>query len=94
MKTTPTGLGMMLGEPDFALSFGEENEFTLKGGGRFEAQGGREILARGAGIAERASGTAWIFWKANEGAQFHEGLVVEAGMAGGDEAAGQGAQGG
>jgi hypothetical protein len=71
MKATPTALGMILGEPDFAVSFGEENEFTLNRGGRFEAGGGREILARGAGSAQRAGVAEGIFRKANQCTQLH-----------------------
>jgi hypothetical protein len=71
MKTTPTGLGMILGEPDFSVSFREENIFTLNRGGRFEAGEGGELLARGAGFAKWANETAWIFRKANQCAQLH-----------------------
>jgi len=45
----------------------------------------------GAGSAQRAGVAAGIFGQADEGAEFHEGLVVEAGVAARDEATGEGA---
>jgi len=35
MKALPTALGVVFGQPDFAVLFREENIFSLSGGGRF-----------------------------------------------------------
>jgi len=94
MKALPTALGVVFSQPDFAVPFWQKNIFALKGGGRLEGGGGGEALARGAGFAKWANETAWIFRKANQCPELHQGLVVEAGMALRNEAAGQGAQGG
>ena len=75
-EASPPLVGMLLGQPDGCATPDDEDRFFLGAGGRFQAGGGRDLFLRGARPLQGARRTVWIFGKADQSSQLHEGLVV------------------
>ena len=78
-KPFPAVAGVLPGYPDFLSPFHEEDGFPERDGWRrFGAAGNPP--AGGTAAFQGAGGAEGISWQADQGAQLHERLVVEAGI--------------
>jgi len=64
--------------------------FVETGGGRSGVSSGGKVKTGGADGTEGARGAERVFWKADEGTEFHQGLIVSAGIFFGNEGSGDG----
>jgi hypothetical protein len=90
MKPPPPIRGMLAGEPDRFPPADDENMFVEAGGGRSWVSAGGKVQMGGTDRAEGARGAERVFWKADEGTEFHQGLIVSAGIFFGNEGSGDG----
>jgi len=90
VKPSPAIRGMLAGEPDRFLPADDKNMFVETGGGRSGVGSGGKVKTRGADGTEGARGAERVFWKADEGTEFHQGLIVSAGIFFGNEGSGDG----
>jgi hypothetical protein len=81
---------MLAGEPDRFLPADDENMFVEAGGGRSWVGSGGKVKTGGTDRAEGARGAEGIFRKADEGTEFHQGLIVSARIFFGNEGSGDG----
>ena len=92
VKPCPSVRGMLAGEPDRFFPADDENMFVEEGGWRAGVGAGGKAKTGGADGAEGARGAEGIFWKTDEGTEFHQGLIVSAGIFFGNEGGGDGAK--
>lgn len=92
VEALPAALGVVLGKPDFPVPLGNKNILALDCGSRLQAGSGGGLMTGRAGPGQGAGVAAWTFWKAHQGPQFHQGLVVEAGVFPWNKTSGQGTQ--
>ena len=90
LKPFPSIRGVLAGEPDRFLPADDENMFVETGGGRSGVSSGGKVKTGGADGTEGARGAERVFWKADEGTEFHQGLIVSAGIFFGNEGSGDG----
>jgi hypothetical protein len=83
---------MLAGEPDRFFPADDENMFVEEGGWRAGVGAGGKAKTGGADGAEGARGAEGIFWKTDEGTEFHQGLIVSAGIFFWNEGGGQSAK--
>jgi len=81
---------MLAGEPDRFPFADDENMFVESGGGRARVGSGGKVKTGGTDGAKGARGAERVFWKADEGTEFHQGLIVSAGIFFGNEGSGDG----
>ena len=91
-KVLPTILRMGLGKPDAVATSNDQNVFLLAGGGGFRAAGIRPFPAGRTTHLKGAGRAMWISRQADEGSQFHQGLVMKAGVSTGHKVARQSPQ--
>ena len=92
VKPSPAIRGMLAGEPDRFLPADDKNMFVETGGGRSGVSSGGKVKTGGADGTEGARGAERVFWKADEGTELHQGLIVSAGIFFGNEGGGDGAK--
>jgi len=90
MKPFPAIRGVLAGEPDRFLPADDENMFVETSGGRPGVTSGGKAKTGGADGTEGARGAERVFWKADEGTEFHQGLIVSARIFFGNEGSGDG----
>jgi len=92
MKPFPAIRGMLAGEPDRFLPADDENMFVETGGGRSGVGSGGKVKTGGTDGAKGAGRADGVFRKADEGTEFHQGLIVSAGTFFRNEGGGDGAK--
>ena len=90
MKPFPAIRGVLAGEPDRFLPADDENMFVETGGGRSGVSSGGKVKTGGADGTEGARGANGDLGKADESTEFHQGLIVSAGIFFGNEGSGDG----
>jgi len=88
MKPFPAIRGVLAGEPDRFLPADDENMFVEACEGRAVIGACGKAKTGGADGAKGARGAEGIFRKADEGTEFHQGLIVSAGIFFGNEGGG------
>ena len=88
MKSSPAIRGMLAGEPDRFPFADNENMFVESGGGRARVGSGGKAKTGGADGTEGARVAERVFWKADEGTEFHQGFIVSTGIFFGNEGSG------
>jgi hypothetical protein len=92
MKPFPAIRGVLAGEPDRFLPADDENMFVETSGGRPGVSSGGKAKTGGADGTEGARGANGDLGKADESTEFHQGLIVSAGIFFGNEGGGDGAK--
>jgi len=90
MKPFPSIRGVLAGEPDRFLPAGEENMCVGTGGGKSGVSSSGKVKTGGADGTEGARGANGDLGKADESTEFHQGLIVSAGIFFGNEGSGDG----
>lgn len=90
VETSPSIGGVLTGEPDRLFFSDDENMLAQRCWGWSRVGSLGKAKTGGACGAKGARGTKRIFRKAEEGAEFHQGLIVSAGIFSWDEGGGDG----